>query len=110
MRCREGASNWHSAPAELAARFATEYNYFLTDDRDAATRFEVVRAAAEAAGRDPGDLRYSVATSLGHGIPLPEVTAKVDVARAAGADRVYPQFLDHRDLDYLERVAAAVLP
>jgi F420-dependent oxidoreductase-like protein len=95
---------------QLAARYATEYNYFVTGDRDAAARFGVVRAAAEAVGRDPGDLRCSVATSLGHGIPLPEVVAKVDAARAAGADRVYLQFLDHRDLGYLERVAATVLP
>jgi len=93
----------------LAARFATEYNFFAMGDRDAAARFDVVRAAAEAAGRDPGDLRYSVATSLGHGIPLPEVAAAVEAARGAGADRVYLQFLDHRDLGYLERVAETVL-
>lgn len=92
----------------LAARYATEYNYFPFDAGDAAARFGVVRAAAAAAGRD--DLRFSLATSLGHGIPMSEVIAKVDTARAAGADRVYLQFLDHRDLGYLERVAAAVLP
>jgi F420-dependent oxidoreductase-like protein len=104
-----GGSGPNRTP-ELAARFATEYNYFLTGDRDAAARFAVVRAAVEATGRDPGDLRYSVATSLEYGIPIPEVLAKVAVARAAGADRVYLQFLDHRDLGYLEQVAAAVLP
>jgi F420-dependent oxidoreductase-like protein len=98
-----------SRTPQLAARFATEYNYFVTGDRDAAARFAAVRVAVAEAGRDPGDLRYSVATSLGFGIPLPEVVEMVDVARAAGADRVYLQFLDHRDLDYLERVAAAVL-
>lgn len=95
---------------ELAARFATEYNYFVTDDRDAAARFAAVREAVAATGRDPGDLRYSVATSLGFGLPLPDVAAMVDAARAAGADRVYLQFLDHHDLGYLERVADAVLP
>lgn len=91
----------------LAARYATEYNYFPFDGGDPAERFAVVRAAAEKTGRP---LRYSLATSLGHGIPLPEVAAKVARARAAGADRVYLQFLDHRDLGYLERVAAEVLP
>jgi F420-dependent oxidoreductase-like protein len=95
---------------ELAARYATEYNYFVTGDRDAAARFAAVRAVAEAQGRDPGDLRCSVATSLDYGLPLPEVVAKVDAARAAGADRVYLQFLDHRDLGFLEQVAHAVLP
>lgn len=91
----------------LAARFATEYNYFGGEDPVA--KFAAVRAASEAIGRDPGDLRFSIATSLGRGIPLPEVTAKVEAARTAGADRVYLQFLDHRDLAYLERVAAEVL-
>jgi F420-dependent oxidoreductase-like protein len=99
-----------SRTPQLAARFATEYNYFVTGDRDAAARFAAVRSAVAETGRDPGDLRYSVATSLGFGLPLPEVVEAVEVARTAGADRVYLQFLDHRDLDYLERVAGAVLP
>ena len=91
----------------LAARYATEYNYFGGDDPVA--KFDRVREACVEAGRDPGELRFSIATSLGHGIPLPEVVAKVAAARDAGADRVYLQFLDHRDLGYLERVAAEVL-
>jgi hypothetical protein len=62
-----------------------------------------------AAGRDPDDLRYSVATSLQHGIPIPDVLEHVEAARAAGADRVYLQFLDLRNLAYLDEVAAAVL-
>lgn len=92
----------------LAARYATEYNYFHMGGQEPAERFAVVRAAAEAAGRD--DLRYSIATSLKHGIPIPDVVDRVAAARSAGADRVYLQFLDHRDLGYLEQVAAAVLP
>jgi F420-dependent oxidoreductase-like protein len=99
-----------SRTPQLAARYATEYNYFVNGDRDAAARFAAVRAAVSATGRDPDDLRYSVATSLGFGIPLPEVVEMVDAARAAGADRIYLQFLDHLDLGYLERVAGAVLP
>ena len=98
-----------SRTPQLAARFATEYNFFARPGEDPTARFGVVRAAAAAAGRDPDDLRYSVATSLDHGIPLPEVAARVEVARAAGADRVYLQFLDHHDLGYLERVAETVL-
>jgi probable F420-dependent oxidoreductase, Rv1855c family len=93
----------------LAAAYATEFNIFDREPTIAAEKFDVVRAAAEAAGRDPGDLRYSVAKSLGYGIPLPEVAAKVAHARSIGADRVYLQFLDHRDLGYLERVAEVVL-
>lgn len=91
----------------LAARYATEYNSFGIEA--APERFAAVRAAAEAIGRDPGDLRYSIATSLGRGIPIPEVIDQVAAAGAAGADRVYLQFLDHRDLGYLARVAEAVL-
>lgn len=97
-----------SRTPQLAARFATEYNYFPFDGSDPAARFAEVRVIAEEAGRD--DLRFSLATSLGHGVPLPEVAAKVARARDAGADRVYLQFLDHSDLGYLERVAAEVLP
>jgi len=93
----------------LAARFATEYNYFDGDPSQARAKFDAVRAAAEAIGRDPDDLRYSVVKSLGRGIPLPEVAEKVAHARSIGADRVYLQFLDHADLGYLERVAEVVL-
>lgn len=93
----------------LAAAYATEFNIFDREPTIAAEKFDVVRAAAEAAGRDPGDLRYSVVKSLGYGAPLPEVAAKVAHARSIGADRVYLQFLDHRDLGYLERVAEVVL-
>jgi F420-dependent oxidoreductase-like protein len=93
----------------LAAQFATEYNYFSRPGDDASARFATVRAAAVAAGRDPDDLRYSVATSLQHGIPIPDAVERVGAARAAGADRVYLQFLDLRNLGYLEEVAAAVL-
>lgn len=92
----------------LAARFATEYNFFDREPTVAAEKFATVRAAAEAAGRDPDDLRYSVVKSLGRGIPLPEVAAKVAHARSLGVDRLYLQFLDHLDLGYLERVAEVV--
>lgn len=92
----------------LAARFATEYNFFDREPSVAAERFATVRAAAVAAGRDPDQLRYSVVKSLGDGIVLPEVAAKVAHARSLGVDRLYLQFLDHRDLGYLENVAEVV--
>ena len=94
---------------ELAARYATEYNYFDAGAADPAEKLAAVRAACETVGRDPGDLRYSLVKSLGHGVSLPEVAAKVAHARSLGVDRLYLQFLDHADLDYLERVAEVVL-
>jgi F420-dependent oxidoreductase-like protein len=97
-----------SRTPQVAARFATEYNFFAHPHENVTERFAAVRAVAEEAGRD--DLRFSLATSLGHGMPLPEVAAQVARARDAGADRVYLQVLDHRDLGYLERVAETVLP
>jgi F420-dependent oxidoreductase-like protein len=92
----------------LAARFATEYNFFDREPTVAAEKFATVRTAAEAAGRDADELRYSVVKSLGDGIPLPEVAAKVAHARSLGVDRLYLQFLDHHDLGYLENVAEVV--
>jgi len=92
----------------LAARFATEYNFFDREPSVAAERFATVRVAAEAAGRDPEELRYSVVKSLGDGIALREVAAKVAHARSLGVDRLYLQFLDHLDLGYLESVAEVV--
>ena len=102
-----GGGGASKTPA-LAVRYATEYNFFDREPTVAAEKFAAVRAAAEAAGRDPRDLRYSVVKTLGHGIPLPEVAAKVAHARSLGVDRLYLQFLDHRDLGYLERVAEVV--
>jgi len=93
----------------LAARYATEFNYFDMGREDPAAKFATVRAAAEAIGRDPDDLRYSVVKSLGRGLPIAAVEEKVAHARELGVDRLYLQFLDHRDLDALARVAAAVL-
>ncbi|GAA1703002.1 LLM class F420-dependent oxidoreductase [Microbacterium sediminicola] len=91
----------------LAAAYATEYNYFWFDaSKDPAARFAQVGDAAEAIGRARDTLRYSLVLSLGASeMPLDEITRRLDAAHAAGADRVYLQFLDHRDLDYLERVA-----
>ena len=72
-----------SRTPQLAARFATEYNFFAHPHEDVAARFADVRAVAARTGRH--DLRFSLATSLGHGIPLPDVAAQVARARSAGA-------------------------
>jgi F420-dependent oxidoreductase-like protein len=121
---------------ELAARYATEYNYF--GSADPAGRFDAVRAAAAAIGRAPDDLRYSVATTTFVGRDRAEAERRITtewgdpaaflanpnnaigtvddaverISRFAdiGASRVYLQFYDLRDLDHLEFVGTEVLP
>jgi F420-dependent oxidoreductase-like protein len=121
---------------ELTARYATEFNYF--GGEDVAAKYGAVREAAERIGRDPEDLRYSVATTTFVGGTTAQAEAR---ARATGVDpaglrsnpnatlgsvdeavdhigrfaelgtsRVYIQFLDLRDLDHLEQVGTEVLP
>ncbi|MFT4030174.1 MAG: TIGR03560 family F420-dependent LLM class oxidoreductase [Protaetiibacter sp.] len=98
-----------SRTPELAARYASEYNFFAGPGDDIPARFEIVRDAARAIGRDPEGMRFSVAVSLGHGVPIADARATVERVRATGADRLYLQLLDIRDLGYLERLAGAVL-
>lgn len=121
----------------LAARHATEYNIFLGPDA-AGAKFDAVRAACEAEGRDPDSLRYSAAIQVlcatteaelerraaaigtdaashradpntATGSPA-EVAATLARYAELGASRLYLQFLDLRDLDQLELVAREVLP
>ena len=121
----------------LAARFATEFNTGFTDVDTVARRFAGVRAACEAAGRDPGELRYSVALAVFCGRTDAEVAARLAAAgrddrdvlatqglvgsparvverigayAAVGADTVYVQVLDMTDRAHLELVAAEVMP
>lgn len=47
----------------LAGRFADEYNMFVTDLETLGQRLAVMRAAAEDAGRDPGDIQVSMVTA-----------------------------------------------
>ncbi|WP_431795074.1 LLM class F420-dependent oxidoreductase [Microbacterium enclense] len=121
----------------LAARFATEYNIgFVTEDV-VAEKFAVVRAACEGIGRDPATLKFSVAlpTIIGaddaaierrvaaigqtraqfdNGANLigrpEEVAEKVERLRAVGAERVYFQLLDLRDIDHADEVGTQLLP
>lgn len=121
----------------LAARFATEYNIGFVAEDVVAEKFAVVRAACEEIGRDPGTLKFSVAlpTILGaddraiehraaaigqtreqfdNGANLigraDEIAAKVDRLRALGADRVYFQLLDLRDVEHADEIGTDLLP
>ncbi|TYL50542.1 LLM class F420-dependent oxidoreductase [Agromyces mariniharenae] len=120
----------------LAARFATEFNIGFRSEDTIAAVFDGVERACEDAGRDPATLRRSVAlpavvaiddaeylrrlTAIGAD---PDTFAEVNIAgspeaavekilrlRDLGADRVYLQLVDLRDLDHLELIAAQVVP
>jgi F420-dependent oxidoreductase-like protein len=120
----------------LAARFAGEYNTAFPPKHEIADRFAHVRAACEAADRDPDTLVYSVALTLAAGRSEQEVARRAraigvdpavvrethlagtvaevvdELGRLAGlgASRVYLQVLDLHDLDHLELVAREVVP
>ncbi|MFI8104843.1 LLM class F420-dependent oxidoreductase [Streptomyces sp. NPDC086023] len=120
----------------LAARYADEFNIPFASLADTERQFGRVRAAAEAAGRAPGDLVYSNAlvvcvgaddaevarraAAIGRdvdelkanglaGTPA-EVVEKIGAYQAAGSQRIYLQVLDLHDLDHLELVSARVMP
>jgi F420-dependent oxidoreductase-like protein len=116
--------------AELAGRFADEYNVaFRSIDETAEVIRRVqdavgrplrysaaavlcvgrddaeVRRRARAIGQDPSEL---VADALG-GTPA-QVLDKIERFSAIGVSRLYLQTLDLSDLDHLELVADAILP
>ncbi|HEU4756356.1 MAG TPA: LLM class F420-dependent oxidoreductase [Agromyces sp.] len=120
----------------LAARYATEFNRGFVGEDDIASAFARVRAACEEQGRDPGTLRLSVALPTVvatddatyrsridaihadadtfadvniAGTPA-QAVEKLQRLRDLGADRVYLQLVDQRDLDHVELLAAEVLP
>jgi alkanesulfonate monooxygenase SsuD/methylene tetrahydromethanopterin reductase-like flavin-dependent oxidoreductase (luciferase family) len=121
----------------LAARYATEFNIGFVSEDVVAEKFAVVRAACEAIGRDPGTLKLSVALptvvgaddaeidrrldAIGRtrdqfddganivGTPS-QVAEKVERLRGLGAERVYFQLMDLRDLDHADQIGAEVLP
>jgi F420-dependent oxidoreductase-like protein len=121
---------------ELAARHADEFNIAFAPLDDVRAQFDRVRAACEAAGRDPSSLRYSAALILCCGRTEEEVQRRAEAVgqpadhlRATqlggtvaevvdtlgryaeiGAGRVYLQTLDLDDLDHLELVASEVVP
>jgi F420-dependent oxidoreductase-like protein len=120
----------------LAAKYATEFNLPFAPVElfgDAVAR---VRAACEAAGRDPATLRTTVAqtvccganeaelaqraaaigqqpadlraNNLG-GLPA-EIVERIEAYAAVGADTVYLQVLDIADHDQLRLIASEVAP
>ena len=120
----------------IAARFATEFNIGFRGEDEVAARFDGVRRACEAIGRDPRTLKLSVALPtvvatddatylrrLEAADADPDTFADVNVAgtpeaavekierlRELGADRVYLQTVDQRDLDHAELLGSEVLP
>jgi F420-dependent oxidoreductase-like protein len=120
----------------LAARYADEFNVPFAAADEVRARYERVRAACAAAGRDPATMRWSVALELCCGKDEAEVRRRADaigkdlatlreraiagtpsecvaaVAKyaEAGAERVYLQTLDVADIDHIELVAGDVLP
>ncbi len=128
-----GGGGAERTPA-LAARFADEFNAGFVPDDVVGERFDRVRAALDAEGRDPGTLRLSVAltTTVGattagadhralaqggdpaehrhhglHGTP-DEIAERVAGLAALGCDRVYFQLLDPRDLDQIDLLATVI--
>jgi alkanesulfonate monooxygenase len=120
----------------LAARYADEFNLPFSSVQATGEQFTRVRAAAEAAGRDPSSLRFSAAqvlccgrdgdevarraAAIGRrvddlrdgalaGTPA-DVVAQLGELREVGADTVYLQVLDLADLDHIRLVAEEVLP
>ncbi|MDN4174116.1 LLM class F420-dependent oxidoreductase [Nocardioides sp. SOB77] len=121
---------------ELAARFADEFNLPFVDEATTEAQFARVRAACEAADRDPATMAWSNAlvlcvgedeaeverraAAIGRekdelrenglaGTPQ-EVVDKIGRYAALGAERVYLQVLDLGDLDHLRLVARDVMP
>jgi F420-dependent oxidoreductase-like protein len=128
-----GGTGRRRTPA-LAAGYAAEYNSFRVSDAELAVRFDRVRRACEAAGRDPDDLVYSVAATVCVGSNEAELARRaaaighdpgelrehafggtpaelVELLRSLsklGASRFYLQVLDLSDMDHLELIAADV--
>jgi F420-dependent oxidoreductase-like protein len=120
----------------LAAAYAAEFNLPFGPVDAFAPQCDKVRAACDAAGRDPASLVYSACLVVCCGAGEPEVTrraaaigrdpaelrengaagtpdeviAKLKAFAAVGAERVYLQVLDVDDLDHLRLIAAEVLP
>jgi F420-dependent oxidoreductase-like protein len=120
----------------LAARFADEYNVVFVSLAETGAAFGRVRAACEAAGRDPAALVYSAgqvvccgrtgaelarrAAVIGSGVDdlvasglagsPAQIVDKLGQFAGIGTARMYLQVLDLHDLDHLELLAAEVMP
>ncbi|CAN3702976.1 putative protein [Microbacterium sp. MM2322] len=121
----------------LAARYATEFNIGFVAEEQISAAFARVRAACETAERDPATLKLSVAlptivgtddaeiegrvAAIGQtraqfdnganliGTPA-QIADKVERLRALGAQRVYFQLLDLRDVAHADLVGTELLP
>jgi F420-dependent oxidoreductase-like protein len=121
----------------LAARYADEFNVPFAPEPEVFTgQVDAVRAACEALGRNPASLVWSAALTvvcgedeaaytrraaaigrdpaeLRAGVAagtVAEVTDRLGGFVEAGAQRVYLQVLDLKDLDHLRLLAAEVAP
>jgi F420-dependent oxidoreductase-like protein len=122
--------------AELAARFAVEYNVSFAKVADSAAVFDRVRTSVDAAGRAPESMTYSSAltvcagateadvqqraAAIGRdaaelrenglaGSPA-EIVDKLGSYAEIGATTAYLQVMDLSDLGHLELLASSVLP
>jgi F420-dependent oxidoreductase-like protein len=129
-----GGNGPQRTPA-LAARYATEFNIGFQPEDVIADAFDRVRAACTAIDRDPATLKLSVALPTlaaadeatltrragAIGRPLDAfrdgvniagdagvIGAKVERLHALGADRVYFQLMDVRDLDQVAYLGEAL--
>jgi F420-dependent oxidoreductase-like protein len=131
-----GGGGARRTPA-IAARFASEYNIGFVSEDVIAEKFRTVRAACAAIDRDPATLKLSVALPTIAGATAADrearagalgrtladwddgvnivgdrdaIVAKVERLRALGAERVYFQTVDLRDLDQQDYLGTEVLP
>jgi F420-dependent oxidoreductase-like protein len=122
---------------QIAARFATEFNIGFRPESEIAEAFARVREACERIDRDPATLKLSVALptiaapdeqtlsrraeAVGRSLEqfrdgtnicgdATEIVAKVERLIDLGAQRIYFQTVDMRDLEQTAYLGAEVLP
>jgi F420-dependent oxidoreductase-like protein len=121
---------------QLAARYADEFNLPFVGLEESRLQLGRVRAACEAAGRDPDELTYSNAHTVCVGADHAELARRaaaigetleelrehalagtpqevVDTIgryAALGTQRIYLQVLDLHDLDHIRLIASEVMP
>ncbi len=120
----------------LAASYANEFNMPFSSVADTGGQYDRVKAACEAAGRDPASMVFSAAQVVCCGRNEPEiakraaaigraadelrqnglcgtpdeVVTKLATFAAAGAGRIYLQVLDLHDPEHLALLGEEVLP
>jgi F420-dependent oxidoreductase-like protein len=120
----------------LAARFADEFNVPFSDPEPTGAQLDRVRAACEAADRDPSAMVFSACQTVAVGADDAEVARRcaaigqdeanlrahgaagtpaqvverLQAFAALGATRAYLQVLDLHDLDHLGLIAEEVAP